>query len=210
VAYPDPYSTRDQVKTYLRIDSAITDYDDDIDSVIVSATREINNHCSRNFNRDGAMDAATTRIFTAKHPHMIKVHDFYTITDLVIQADTSGTGIFGETWTASDYQLEPLNGIRDGNTGWPYFMIRAVGSKTFPVYGRRATVRVTAHFGWSAVPADVHQSHLMLCAETFKMREAPLGVAGWSEFGAIRVRDVPKVAKLLYPYEFNRVKIAVG
>jgi hypothetical protein len=210
VGYPDPYSTRDQVKDYLRIDTAVTDHDSDIDSVITSATREINNHCSRNFNRDAALAVATVRVFPVKFAAFARVHDFYTTTDLVIKTDPSGTGVFSETWAASDYQLEPLNGIRDGNHGWPYFIIRAVGSRTFPVFGLRATLQVTSHFGWTAVPEDVKQAHLMLCAETFKMREAPLGVAGWSEFGAVRVRDVPKVAKLLYPYELDRVKIATG
>lgn len=210
MAYLDPYSTRDQVKDYLRIDPAVTDHDSDVDSVIISATREINNHCSRNFNRDAALDAATVRIFPVKNAGVARVHDFYTTTDLVIKTDPSGVGVFSETWSAADYQLEPLNGIRDGNSGWPYFIIRAIGSRTFPVYGRRAVLQVTAHFGWAAVPEDVKQAHLMLCAETFKMREAPLGVAGWSEFGVVRVRDVPKVAKLLYPYELDRVKIAVG
>lgn len=210
MGYLDPYSTRDQVKSYLRIDTGVTDHDDDIDDVIVSATREINNHCSRNFNRDDAEDPATTRIFRVRRSDLARVHDFYTTTDLVIKTDPTGTGVYSETWSAGDYQLEPLNGIRDGNPGWPYFMIRAINSIAFPVLGRIATLQVTAHFGWSAVPADVHQAHLMLCAETFKMREAPLGVAGWSEFGVVRVRDVPKVHKLLYPYELDRVKIATG
>jgi hypothetical protein len=48
----------------------------------------------------------------------------------------------------------------------------------------------------------------MLAAETFKMREAPLGVAGWSDMGVIRVRDVPQVARMLYPFERDRVKVA--
>jgi hypothetical protein len=89
-------------------------------------------------------------------------------------------------------------------------MIRSIGAMSFPALYPIASLQVTAHFGWSAVPSDVKQAHLMLCAETFKMREAPLGVAGWSEFGVVRVRDVPKVAKLLYPYELDRVKIATG
>jgi hypothetical protein len=210
VAYQDPYSTRDEIKTYLRIDLAVTDYDDDIDEVGLSATREINNHCSRNFNRDDAEDPATTRVFRVRRSGLVRVHDFYTTTDLVIKTDPTGTGVFSDTWSAADYQLEPLNGIRDGNPGWPYFMIRSIGAMSFPALYPIASLQVTAHFGWSAVPSDVKQAHLMLCAETFKMREAPLGVAGWSEFGVVRVRDVPKVAKLLYPYELDRVKIATG
>jgi hypothetical protein len=209
VAFLDPYATRTELKAYLRIDAAQDDYDDDLDDVLDSATREINNYCSRQFNRDDVITSTSTqtRVYAVRYPWLAEIDDIHTLADLEIETDTSGDGTYETTWEAADYQLEPLNGIRDGNTGWPYFKIRAIGSKTFPVLGHQASLRVTGHFGWSAVPKDVKQACLMLSAETFKMREAPFGVAGWSEFGAIRVRDIPKVAKLLYPYERSRVKV---
>jgi hypothetical protein len=209
VAFLDPYATRTELKSYLRIDAAQDDYDDDLDDVLDSATREINNYCSRQFNRDDVITSTSTqtRVYAVRYPWLAEIDDIHTLADLEIETDTSGDGTYETTWEAADYQLEPLNGIRDGNTGWPYFKIRAIGSKTFPVLGHQASLRVTGHFGWSAVPKDVKQACLMLSAETFKMREAPFGVAGWSEFGAIRVRDIPKVAKLLYPYERSRVKV---
>jgi hypothetical protein len=40
----------------------------------------------------------------------------------------------------------------------------------------------------------------MLAEETFKMKDAPFGVAGFSDFGAVRVRDNPKVMSLLNRY----------
>lgn len=209
MAFLDPYATRTELKAYLRIDAAQDDYDDDLDDVLDSATREINNHCSRQFNRDDVITSTgtQTRVYAVRYSWLAEIDDIHTLTDLKIETDTSGDGTYETTWEAADYQLEPLNGIRDGNTGWPYFKIRAIGSKTFPVLGSQASLRVTGHFGWAAVPPDVKQACLMLSAETFKMREAPFGVAGWSEFGAIRVRDIPKVAKLLYPYERSRVKV---
>lgn len=209
MSFQDPYSTRAELKSYLKIDSSITDYDADLDDVSVSATREINNHCSRQFNRDDVITSTgtQTRVYPVRYSWLAEIDDVHTITDLEIDTDPNGDGTFTTSWAATDYQLEPLNGIRDGNTGWPFFKIRAIAGNVFPMLGYVASLRVTAHFGWTAVPGDVKQAHLMLSAETFKMREAPFGVAGWSEFGAIRVRDVPKVAKLLYPYERSRVKV---
>lgn len=209
VAFLDPYVTRAELKSYLKIDSSITDYDADLDDVLESSTREINNHCSRQFNRDNVITSTgtQTRVYACRYSWLAEIDDVHTITDLEIDTDPNGDGTYTEAWTASDYQLEPLNGIRDGNTGWPYFKIRAINALRFPVLGYVASLRVTAHFGWAAVPADVKQAQLMLAAETFKMREAPFGVAGWSEFGAVRVRDIPKVGKLLYPYERQRVKV---
>lgn len=209
MAFLDPYSTRAELKSYLRIDSAITAHDADLDDVIDSATREVNNHCSRQFNRDDVIisTGTQTRVYSVQYSWIAEIDDIHTIADLEIDTDPNGDGTFTESWSASDYQLEPLNGIRDGNFGWPYYKIRAIGTKRFPVLNKLATLRVTGHFGWTAVPSDVKQAHLMLSALTFKLREAPFGVAGWSEFGAVRVRDVPQVAKLLYPYERQRVKV---
>lgn len=212
MAFQDPYVTRAELKSYLRIDTGVTDYDSDLDDALDSATREINNHCSRQFNRDDVITSTgtQTRVYTCRYSWLAEFDDIHTTTDLVIATDSDGDGTYGTTWSITDYQLEPLNGIRDGNTGWPYFKIRAIASKVFPVLGGVASLQVTGHFGWTAVPADVKQACLMLAAETFKMREAPFGVAGWSEFGAIRVRDIPKVQKLLYPYERSRVKVRGG
>lgn len=139
-----------------------------------------------------------TRRFRARYEDLAIFDDVWTTDDLEFEL-TDGTVL-----DPADYQLEPLNGIRDGNPGWPFFKIR-LSSGRF-VTGPFWSFQVTGHFGWAAVPKDVMMSCFMLAAESFKMREAPFGVAGWSEFGAVRVRDIPKVQKLLYPYELERVK----
>src|SRR5690606_8555257 len=155
---------------------------------LASLTAAIHTHWSLQLNSDDGMPGSgpQTRVYAVRYSWLAELDDVHALTDLKIETDASGDGTYETTWDAADYQLEPLNGIRDGNTGWPYFKIRAIGAKTFPVLGSQASLRVTGHFGWAAVPPDVKQACLMLAAETFKMREAPFGVAGWSEFGAIR------------------------
>jgi hypothetical protein len=59
---------------------------------------------------------------------------------------------------------------------------------------------VTAKWGWAAVPDDVEQACRILVARFFKVREAPLGVAGFGDLGLIRVRDDPTALGLLQPY----------
>jgi hypothetical protein len=61
-------------------------------------------------------------------------------------------------------------------------------------------VRDTARWGWTAVPAPVKEATLALAEETFKMKDAPFGVAGMGEFGAIRVRANPRIVTMLSPY----------
>jgi hypothetical protein len=61
-------------------------------------------------------------------------------------------------------------------------------------------VKVTAKWGWLAVPDAVQQATLFLANQYYKTaREAPLGVAGFGDFGAVRVRAMPQVENLLQP-----------
>lgn len=60
------------------------------------------------------------------------------------------------------------------------------------------TVQVTARFGWSAVPYQVNEATILKAASLFKRKDAPFGVAGFNEFGAVRItRKDPDVLELL-------------
>jgi hypothetical protein len=61
-------------------------------------------------------------------------------------------------------------------------------------------VQVTAQWGWAAVPDSVKQATKILAAEIFRLKDAPLGVAGFNDFGPVRVREVPQVSMLLKRY----------
>ena len=197
----DLYATLVEFKSYLG-DISDTQDDEELTSALESVTREIEDHTNRQFNDAGSV---TTRVYRPKNSRRVKVDDFHTITGLVVETD-DGDGTFDTTWAAADYELEPLNGVVDGKPGWPYEQIIAVGSRTFPG-ARRATVRVTAQWGWATVPTPVKQACLILAAETFKLKDAPFGVAGFGEFGAVRVRNNPVAAKKLAPYIRNRVAV---
>jgi len=202
MAIGDPYATLPQLKSYLKI--ADTSDDDELDDALMSATKGIDDYCGRQFNKD---TAATARTYTPVRAGLALVDDFHTTTGLIIQTDIDDDGTFDTTWTAADYQLEPLNGVRHGVAGWPFWKIRAIESLTFPA-GPRATLQVTAQWGWAAVPAQVHQACLILAAETFKLKDAPFGVAGFGDFGAVRVRDNPMAKAKLIPYRRSAVLVA--
>jgi hypothetical protein len=213
VALGDPYTTVDQLKSYLQIADTVDDAE--LEDALATATREIETHCDRQFNDSGS---ATARVFHPDSMCLTPVDDFHTTAGLIVRTDSGGDGSYATTWDAADYQLEPLNGIMDGLPGWPYNKIRAVSSKYFPtchrgahdrrVTARRASVEVTATWGWAAVPDPVRQACLILAAETFKLRSAPFGVAGFGEYGVVRVRENPKVCSLLKPYELYPVMVA--
>jgi len=187
-------------KAVLKLRLGITDTNDDpkIDSALSAASQSIEGTCGRQFNDAGV---ASARVFYPDSPTMVKVEDFSTSVGLVLKADYGNDGVFETTWLAANYQLEPLNGIVGGVPGFPYTRIRAI-NQYFPLWfgavgSPRASLEVTAQWGWSAVPASVTEACLILAEEILKLKDAPFGVAGFSNFGAVRVRENPKVMALL-------------
>lgn len=201
MALGDSYATLAELKTRL----GITDTNDDtvLTAALASASRAIGKYCRRQFNDAGAVSA---RYFYPMSRFLVEVDDFSTTTGLILELDTDDDGVYETLTIDTDFQNEPLNGIRDGETGWPFWRIRAVESEYFR-NGRRASVKVTARWGWAAIPAPVKEATLALAEETFKMKDSPYGIAGMGEFGFVRVRENPKIVSLLKDY--RRVVVRV-
>jgi hypothetical protein len=196
LALTDPFATRTELKARL----GITDTNDDtpLDNALAAATNSIIGYCGRNFNKNGS---AIARPYYTRDACLAIVDDISTTTGLVVQTDDGDDGTYETTWTiTTDFTLEPLGGVRAGEPGWPYWKIRITGNRYFPTWGYRPNLQVTADFGWPAVPSAVKEACLGLAEENFKMKDAPFGVAGFSDFGAVRVRENPKVAALLQRY----------
>ncbi|MEU6674761.1 hypothetical protein [Streptomyces sp. NPDC046925] len=180
----DPYATVAELKVRLPNLDEVATYDDALADVLDSVSREIEQHCGRQFNKDAT---ATTREYGPDEIYRlregpsvtqwVRVDDFYDTADLVIESD-------GTAWMSDAYVLRPRNGVVDGMPGWPFCEVYAAGGAAFG-----STVSVTAKWGWADVPAPVKQACLIMAAETFQIKDAPFGVAGMDQFGAIRVRE---------------------
>lgn len=202
MAISNGYCTLQDAKNALRIS-------DDIDNTILelaieSASREIDGYCERQF-----FQATETRVYVPRDSFTCEIDDLVSLTTL--KSSSTGSS-FDTTWTSSDYQLEPVNGIAGGLTT-PYTRIRAIGDYTFPVWEPsnvnhyEATVQVTGTFGWSAIPTAIKQASLLLALRQYRRYDSPLGVAGFDELGVIRVGRIdPDVEKLLMP--FRKVRMA--
>jgi hypothetical protein len=148
-------------------------------------------------------------VFTAGDSFVCEIDDIAG-TALTLQSQTNADGNFDVTWSPSDYQLEPVNGILDGLTV-PYTRIRAVGDYLFPTlntnFGQEALVRLTAIYGWPSVPEPITQAVIIQASRIFKRYDSPLGVAGFGDLGAIRVTRAldPDVAQLVEPYRRMRM-----
>lgn len=194
------YATLVELQAYLP--SGTTDLETELQDSLATASRSIDRACGRRFYADSA---ATARLFypDPDRKYRARVDDFHTITDLVVESGANGT------FTAQTaYELHPLNGIVDGEDGWPFYQIRPIGW-SWVCDPLQASLRVTAKWGWAAVPAGVKTACVILATEALKLaREAPFGVAGFGVDGLVRVRENPRVRDMLLPYALDPVLLA--
>lgn len=198
MAITNGYATLNQLKSAMRIPLADTTDDSLLETAIESASRQIDGHCQRRF-----YSTSATRVFIPADYEVCETDDIISITTL----KTLGTSLtFDVTWEATDYQLEPLNGV-SGGIDTSYTNIRAVGNYRFLTDEDKASVQITGVFGWSAVPTAIEQATIILAQRQFKRYDSPLGVAGFGDLGVIRVSGVdPDVARLIAPY--RRIRMA--
>jgi hypothetical protein len=197
------YASVAELKSRMAI--TVSTWDTQLADALESASREIDGHCGqRKFWLD---DAVSARVYYPDRAGFTAVDDIATTVGLIVKTDTTGDGTYATTWAAADYELQPLNGIVDGETGWPYWQIKAVGAYRFPCNATRAPLQVTAKWGWAAVPGPVKQACLILAEATFKAKDAAFGVAGFDGMGVVRVRDNPMAAAKLRKYRRDPVLV---
>lgn len=198
MALGDTYATLVDLKAYLGMQEEDR-YDGPLQQALESVSDEIEQYCNRQFNKT---TSASARDFRIRYGPYVIVDDFHTITDLVIQYD-SGSGSF-TTLTTTDYELQPLNGVVDGQPGWPY---NKVVRKTGSFVRGLGRLRVTAQWGWTSVPPPVRQSCLIMAAATFQIKDSPFGVAGSDQWGTIRVKDNLMASAKLNRYVVDRILV---
>jgi hypothetical protein len=115
------------------------------EALIGEASRLIDAHTKFSF--EPAASTATARVFVARFEDLLFCDPISSTTDLVVETQDMAGGSW-TTWAAADYQLEPLNRRSHGIDAHPFWSVRAVGCKAFPV-GQPARVRITARWGWA-------------------------------------------------------------
>lgn len=191
MAIIDGLATLAEVKRSLDITDAVDD--ELLELCITAASRQIEQYTERIFTQ-----VSGTRIYTPMDSYIVETDDIYTITTL--KTSSAADGVFDITWTASDMQPEPLNGISGGIVS-PITSIRAVGDYTYPVSGAEATVQIVGVFGWGSVPVAITQACILQSARYYKRSDSPMGVAGFDALGVVRLSRIdPDIATLIDPY----------
>ena len=174
------YTTAKIVKQALGITSPTQD--GNVGLAIAAASRLIDKHCGRPFT---VAATATSRTYCADSAVLCTVDDIANSTGLVVETRGSITAPWVAV-TASAIQLEPLNGLRNG-LAWPYTAFRLGTGSVFPILGKDALVRVTASFGWTAVPDEIQQACLIQAIRLMKRPESAMGVMGITDVGVLTV-----------------------
>lgn len=194
MALTNAYCTLQDVKNALAIDDPQDDLA--IEAAIMSASRMIDDYTGRFFYKDGTQASPVVRYYTAKDWWTTNVDDFTVITQ--IATDDNFDQLYTTVWSTSDYLVEPVNNPR---RSWPLTRILAIGAYIFP-YNLPQSVKVTAAWGWSAVPEEVKMACKLQSARFFIRRQSPFGIAGSPEIGTVRLssRLDPDVELLLKPF----------
>lgn len=204
MAITNGYATLADVKLAARIPD---DIDDELlELAIESASREIDSYTERVFFSFGT----DTRIYAPRNSNLVETDDIISVTTL--KTSTDADGVFDLTFTASDFQLEPLNGLA-GGIETPFTHVRAVGDFFFPVFqprnipSGRATVQITGVFGFASIPIAIKQATVLASLRAYKRYESPTGVLGFSDMGVVRIgaRLDPDVQRLVDPYRKLRM-----
>ena len=177
------YASTDELREFVRIDDAADD--EQIAAALDAASRSIDYACDPredHFRQFGQTDAVEDRFYTVelrgydapvRGQWVAVTDDIASPAGLVVAVD-DGAGLVGVTGTI----LLPRNATA---TGRPCFMISFARSSlpTPPVVAD--AVKVSAVWGWPAVPATVREACLIQGSRLLARRDAPFGVAGSAE-----------------------------
>ena len=167
---------------------------------VTAASRAVDVWCNVPAGSFAPSSAPAPRLFRACDSTLLEVDPFGALDGLAVELDADGDGVFETSLSASDVVPEPLNADSAGDA-FAWTALAVADPYSWPVGGVRPGVRVTARWGYSAVPADVEQATLIRAAALFKRKESPHGVAEFGEFGPVRIsRNDPDVMALLERY----------
>lgn len=203
---PSPYADLPLLKSQLSISDS--QRDTLLNAALNAASRSVDDFCGRRF----YLDATTSqRVYNPTHrlagfnavtyaaqslfiPSGAGLGTQFIVDDI---GDTAGLVVeYGSNsagWTAltpDDYL--PENAVARGEP-----ITGLVCDTGFPMMGT-TRLRVTAKWGWPAVPDQVVEATLILAARLFRRKDSPEGVIGTAEWGTVRLsRTDPDVAALL-------------
>lgn len=194
------YETLLNLKAALGIDGSDTTRDTLLSKALAAASRAIDARCGRRFYLD---PAASPRIYNpasrvavnAAGEQALIVDDIGDTAGLVVQTGS------GASFTAvTNYEPEPDNALARG-MAITRLRLTLGGSWVTGSWftgGTGVRVRVTARWGWPAVPDEVVEATRIQASRLFRRKDSPEGVLGNAEWGTVRLSRIdPDVEALI-------------
>lgn len=189
------YCALAQLKSSDILNFTNTTHDENLETVIEGVSRLIDEECARHF-----YSVTETRYFTPEQSTRLSVDDIASSSGITIYTDEDQDGDYEISWASSDFILLPSNQEAKGR---PYTFIERHPSGLYSFPLAREAVKVTAAWGWPAVPKNIVLACLLQSNREYKRFLTPLGQAGASAVGTITLTIPaldPDVIKLLRPY----------
>lgn len=181
MAWQPDYCTAAELKSNLRIPALDVVDDAELGLAITAASRAIDHATNRQFGKVGSVQA---REYTARWDRgwcrwVIDTDDISTSTGLLVNVDDNDDQTFDKAIT--DFRLAPVNAA-DESRPWTQIVVNA-DSVNVPTKAK-ASVQVTADWGWATVPTTIKQATITQASRFYYRREAPFGIAGSPSVGS--------------------------
>ena len=198
MAWAPDYCTTSELKSFVRIGDAVDDAQ--VALAVSAASRAVDQATSRQF---GLVDTAEARYYAAAYDRnlrrwVVEIDDLMTTTSMTVKCDLGDDGVYDDTIT--DFVLRPRNASATARP-WTELVVNA--TSVVQPNSDFDGVRVTARYGWTAVPQAIKEATLLQASRILARRNAPFGVAGAPEIGSevrLLARVDPDVAVTVRPY----------
>ena len=197
MAVVNGYTTLAELKSYIGLSGS--GQDTNLENAINGASRQIDAITGRFFYQT----SSESKFFTPVNVLFLEVPDISTPSGLVVQLDTTDDGSYDKTLTIdTDFYLKPI----DAGNQVEIAILDTRSSERFdPTIVKN--VKITAQFGYSAVPKSIKQATLIQGLRLFKRKDAPFNILGNEQTGQIELFNKfdPDARELIKGYIKNKL-----
>jgi hypothetical protein len=196
------YATLAELRTAVNLAATDTTRDNPLSIALSGASRAVEEYTERDSfllatTASARIYGLTRNVICNELGERRRVDDIGSLTDLAVELTTDGVTFT----TLTGYETYPDNALARGNA------IEAILSPSTSLRSYRR-LRVTARWGWPAVPAAVHQATLLQAARLYRRKDSPEGVSGSADWGLVRVPNLDPDVKALLAYLTKPLKVA--
>lgn len=182
------YITLEEQKAWMRNDIPVDD-DDWVSDALDAATQWLDNELGRRV--ELATGTSSARVFVPNGTPLLQIDDCVSVASVTEN---------GMAVPASAYQLEPLNGRGVAGEPLPYNLVRRLSDATWYTDYGRATVSISADWGWASIPALIRESCKIVAKDIYANRSVTFGIVAATEMASFAARSNVTVAKTVEQY----------